>query len=210
MEVAERFNPAATGMSFSRATISVSKSLAMHLSASVTLCAALTFSGPCAHAQLMEQTGQASEQSSTQQAAGSAVQATASRSSQSNSKGNSQAKQTGSATGINRTAPHKKKSPPKTIVREGGTIEPLEQIGPSVPSRQATGELKNTDRLLAMTSDNLKALSNRQLTAPENDEMTEIKAYIAQARTAATNGDTQRAYNLAHKANLLSSDLLKQ
>lgn len=91
----------------------------------------------------------------------------------------------------------------------GGTKEPEEEIAPSVPEHQAAGELKNTDRLLASTDDNLKQLSGRQLTAAQNDTVMEIKSYITQSKMAASNGDAQRAYNLARKASLLASDLLK-
>jgi hypothetical protein len=79
-----------------------------------------------------------------------------------------------------------------------------------VLSPKVSREIQTTDQLLTATSNNLRTLSTRQLTSIQSDELSEIKAYMAQAKTAATNGDAERAYNLAHKANLLSSDLLKQ
>jgi hypothetical protein len=81
------------------------------------------------------------------------------------------------------------------------------QIAPSVPGRQATKALHSTDQLLATTDANLKKLSAHTLTPAQEATVTQIKNYMDQSRKAADNGDPQRAYNLAHKANLLSTEL---
>jgi hypothetical protein len=98
-------------------------------------------------------------------------------------------------------------SPKKKVVRNGSTTEPTVQIAPSVPSRQASKSLQNTNQLLAATDANLKKLSGRTLTPSQQETVTQIRSYADQARKAADNGDPQRAYNLAHKANLLSTEL---
>jgi hypothetical protein len=98
-------------------------------------------------------------------------------------------------------------SPKKKVVRNGSTTEPAVQIAPSVPGRQASKALRTTDRLLATTDANLKKLSARNLTPAQEATVTQIKNYMEQSRKAADNGDPQRAYNLAHKANLLSTEL---
>jgi cytoskeletal protein RodZ len=98
-------------------------------------------------------------------------------------------------------------SPKKKVVRNGSTTEPTVQIAPSVPGRQASKELQTTNQLLATTDVNLKKLSGRTLTQAQQETLTQIKNYMEQARKAADNGDPQRAYNLAHKANLLSTEL---
>lgn len=93
-------------------------------------------------------------------------------------------------------------------MREGSTTEPSVAIAPSVSGGQASKELQSTNQLLATSNDRLHQISARKLTRAQQETVTEIKNYIAQARKAADEGDSQRAYNLAHKANLLSSDLL--
>jgi hypothetical protein len=98
-------------------------------------------------------------------------------------------------------------APRKKVVRNGSTTEPAVQIAPSVSGRQASKALRSTDQLLATTDANLKRLSASTLTAAQEATVTQIKNYMEQSRKAADNGDPQRAYNLAHKANLLSTEL---
>ena len=99
-------------------------------------------------------------------------------------------------------------APKKKVVHNGSTTEPTVQIAPGVPGRQASKALQNTNQLLATTDANLKKLSGRTLTPAQQDTLTQIKNYVSQARKAADNGDPQRAYNLAHKANLLTTELV--
>jgi len=67
--------------------------------------------------------------------------------------------------------------------------------------------MKNTDQLLASADANLKVIASRQLSAAQQDTVAQIKSFMEQARAASSNGDVQRAYNLANKANMLSADL---
>ena len=64
-----------------------------------------------------------------------------------------------------------------------------------------------TDQLLASSDANLKKISGRQLSDGQQDTVKQIKSYMEQAKVAKDDGDVQRAYNLAMKANLLSAEL---
>jgi len=97
--------------------------------------------------------------------------------------------------------------PTKTVVRNGSTTEPTVEISPGVSQQQMSQQAQTTDQLLASTSANLKMISERQLSAAQQDTVNQIKSFMEQAKTASRNGDVQRAYNLANKANLLSADL---
>ena len=97
--------------------------------------------------------------------------------------------------------------PTKTVVRNGSTTDPTVELSPGLPSHQASQQIRATDQLLASTDANLKALSARQLNTGQQDTVNQIKSFMEQSRTASRNGDVQRAYTLANKANMLSADL---
>lgn len=97
--------------------------------------------------------------------------------------------------------------PAKTVVRNGSTTDPTVAISPGLSEQQISQQMKKTDQLLAAADANLKVISGRQLSASQQDTVTQIKSFIEQAKTASSSGDVQRAYNLANKANLLSVDL---
>jgi hypothetical protein len=97
--------------------------------------------------------------------------------------------------------------PTKTVVRNGGTADPTVDLSPGLSPQQASHQIDNTNRLLATSDVNLKKISGRQLSANQQDTVKQIKKYMEQAKTAADGGDVQRAYNLAVKANLLSTEL---
>lgn len=82
------------------------------------------------------------------------------------------------------------------------------EISPSVNQQQASRQLQATNQMLAKTEANLKTIEGRQLNPTQQDTVKQIGSYMEQARTAAKGGDVQRAYNLAHKASMLSADLL--
>ena len=97
--------------------------------------------------------------------------------------------------------------PSRTVVRNGSTPEPSIAIAPDVSDQETSRKLNSTDRLLASADANLKQIAGRQLSAAEEDTVKQIKVYMEQSRTAAKNGEVQRAYTLANKANMLSADL---
>ena len=97
--------------------------------------------------------------------------------------------------------------PSKTVVRNGGTSDPTLDLSPGVSPQQASHQVENTNQLLATSDANLKKIAGRQLSANQQDTVKQIKSYMEQAKKAAGDGDQQRAYNLAFKANLLSAEL---
>jgi len=91
-------------------------------------------------------------------------------------------------------------------VRNGSTTEPTVAIS-GMSNQEASLELSSTNQFLASAEANLKQIANRQLDTTQQDTVRQIKSYMEQARTAAANGEVQRAHTLANKANLLSADL---
>ena len=112
---------------------------------------------------------------------------------------------------------HHKKKPPsdpspsaeKTVIKNGGTADPVVQLAPGISAEQASSQRQSTAQLLSATDDNLKQLASRQLDSTQQDSVSQIRKYMEQAKTAEAAGDVQRAHNLASKALLLADDLVK-
>jgi hypothetical protein len=100
-------------------------------------------------------------------------------------------------------------TPEKKVIRNGGTADPAIQLAPGVSDEQASRQRQSTTQLLATTDTNLKQISARQLSASQQESVSQIRKYMEQAKTAEAAGDVQRAQNLASKALLLSDDLVK-
>ena len=100
-------------------------------------------------------------------------------------------------------------APEKKVVRNGGTTDPAVQLAPGVSNEQASRQRQSTTQLLATTDTNLKQLASRQLSATQQDSVSQIRKYMEQAKAAEDAGDVQRAQNLASKALMLSDDLVK-
>jgi len=97
-------------------------------------------------------------------------------------------------------------TPPKTVVRNGSAADPTVDLSPA-PGPQEASRAQAYNQLLATTDANLQKISGRQLSPDQEDTVKQIKSYLEQAKGAAKDGDVQRAYNLAVKANLLSAEL---
>jgi hypothetical protein len=95
------------------------------------------------------------------------------------------------------------------VVRNGGTSEPIVAISPAESQQQAIQELSTTNQLLANADANLRELSRRPLSADDEGTVKQIQVYMQQARAAVKNGEAQRAYILANKADMLSTDLAR-
>jgi hypothetical protein len=67
----------------------------------------------------------------------------------------------------------------------------------------------DTQQLLDATETNLRSL-NRSLSTDEQATVQHVHAYVSQSQKATTEGDLERAYNLALKAHLLSDELAKK
>lgn len=99
--------------------------------------------------------------------------------------------------------------PPKIIVRQGGTAEPSIQLAGGPTADEAARKRDAVNQLLGVTDQNLKKTAGRQLSASEQDMITQARQYMDQSKAAIVDGDLERARTLAWKAELLSEDLLK-
>lgn len=94
--------------------------------------------------------------------------------------------------------------PPPQKPAAPGSGEGQVQIAAEVPQ----GTAQNTEQLLQTAEGNLRKVT-RQLSDGQQAMLRQARNYIAQSRSATQDGDLERAYNLAIKANLLSSELAK-
>jgi hypothetical protein len=108
----------------------------------------------------------------------------------------------------NKSAPLKPCPPPKKVVRNGGSDDPKIELLGGTPAQQASNE-RSTEEIGAATEENLKKLSDRQLTPSEQDAVSQIKQFMQQSKAAVASGDPDRGRNLALKAKLLSDELVK-
>jgi len=83
-------------------------------------------------------------------------------------------------------------------------------IGPDVTSPEAARDRQSTTQSLDATEKDLKRVEGRSLNSDEQAMLAQIRAYIGQSRKAITDGDYERASNLAKKAQLLTDELLKK
>ena len=98
--------------------------------------------------------------------------------------------------------------PPKKVVRNGGSEEPLIQlVGGSTADH--TSQQRSTEQLAAATEENLRKIAGRQLTASQQDMVAQVKQFLDQSKTAVAAKDLERGHNLAQKAHLLSEELVK-
>jgi hypothetical protein len=91
-------------------------------------------------------------------------------------------------------------------VRQGGITEQSIQLaGGSSDEATKRGE---ANQKLKETEDNMKKLTGRQLSSAEQSSVSQILEFVDQSKKAADNGDLERAYRLALKAQILSDDLV--
>jgi len=81
-------------------------------------------------------------------------------------------------------------------------------LGAGLSAGQAQHQRQTALQLRNETEANLASL-NRSLSADERSMAQQIHAFLQQSRAAESDGDTERAYNLALKAHLLCDELTK-
>jgi hypothetical protein len=115
-----------------------------------------------------------------------------------------------------KTAPRpapKKKPAKKTAPAQNNHKKPQTRTEPQLSATLTPGEntsqRRSAAQLLDATDANLRSL-NRSLSNDEQSMVQQIRTFMAQSRSAQKDGDTDRAYNLALKANLLSQELVKR
>lgn len=82
-------------------------------------------------------------------------------------------------------------------------------IAVAIPSQQVSKRRDDTAHMVDSTENALKNL-NRSLTDEEKGMLTQIQSYLQQSRKATADGDLERAYKLAQKAQLLADALIKK
>lgn len=86
---------------------------------------------------------------------------------------------------------------------------PQTVIAAAIPSAQLTQQKEDTTRMVDSTENALKGLT-RSLSDDEKSMKSQIQSYLQQSRKATSDGDFERAFNLAKKAQLLADALLKK
>jgi hypothetical protein len=81
-------------------------------------------------------------------------------------------------------------------------------IAADVTSEQLTRQKQSTAQLLDETEKTISGMKG--LSQNEEETLTQIRSYVSQSRKATSDGDFERAYNLATKAHLLSNALGKK
>ena len=82
-------------------------------------------------------------------------------------------------------------------------------IAADISSAELQQQKHTTAQLLEDTEKTLSGLSHN-LSHDQKEMVAQIRSYLAQSRKATTDGDFERAYNLATKAHLLSDALAKK
>jgi trimeric autotransporter adhesin len=117
--------------------------------------------------------------------------------------GNASAQKSGSSSASKNCPPE------KIIVRQGGTTEPSIQLAGGPGGDDASQKRDATNQMLGETEGNLKKVSGAQLSSSQQDNVTQIRQFIAESKSALAAGDVESARTLAWKAKLLSDDLVK-
>ncbi len=82
-------------------------------------------------------------------------------------------------------------------------------IAAAVPEAQVVRQKEETTRMVDATENALKGIT-RSLSDDEKSMKSQIQSYLQQSRKASTDGDYERAFNLAKKAQLLAEALVKK
>jgi hypothetical protein len=86
---------------------------------------------------------------------------------------------------------------------------PQTVIAAAVPNSQVIQQKEDTSKMIDATENALKGI-NRSLSDDEKSMKSQIQSYLQQSRKATNDGDYERAFNLAKKAQLLVDALLKK
>jgi hypothetical protein len=98
----------------------------------------------------------------------------------------------------------------KAIVKDGGAQPSTGgQLVAGLPQNELDQQREKTAQLLRATDGNIKIILTHSLSPDEEETIRQIRSFMQQARDANKDGDTERAYNLALKANLLSKGLIR-
>jgi hypothetical protein len=94
-------------------------------------------------------------------------------------------------------------------VRHGGSKEPSIQLAGGPSAEQAAQQRNAINQLLGVSDQNLKRAADMQLSAAQQDTVSQTRQFMEQSKAAMAAGDFERAHTFAWKAQLLSEDLAK-
>jgi hypothetical protein len=99
-------------------------------------------------------------------------------------------------------------SPPKVVVRQGGTSEPSIELAGGA-ANQAAHQRDIANQILGSANANLKKIAGHPLSAGQQDMVSQVRQFMGQSKAAIDAGDLERARTLAWKAEVLSEELVK-
>src|SRR5450759_3627750 len=98
----------------------------------------------------------------------------------------------------------------KVVIEEGAKQDPVPPpLVADTSLDQVAHQRLSTAQLISSTEYDIRTIS-RPLSSDEQAIVQHIRGFIEQSRQASKDGDTERAYNLAVKAHLLSDSLAKK
>ncbi len=103
----------------------------------------------------------------------------------------------------------RRRAPPPQPRRPSPKAEPPPQIAPQLSPRQQAEATRSTTDDIRVAERNLQAASGKQLKASQKDLVDKIQGFLSQAREAIRADDWVRAQNVAHKAQVLSVELIR-
>jgi len=98
--------------------------------------------------------------------------------------------------------------PPKIVVRQGGITEQSIQLAGGSSRGEASQKRESANQMLTATEQNLKKVASIQLSAAQQNSVSQIRQFVDQSKKALKAADFERAQTLAWKAKVLSDDLL--
>lgn len=97
----------------------------------------------------------------------------------------------------------------QTVANLRPPAAPDTAIAAAIPSEQVLHQKEDTTRMVDATENALKSI-NRQLNDEEKNMRAQVQSFLQQSRKATSDGDYERAFNLAKKAQLLAEALIKK
>lgn len=105
------------------------------------------------------------------------------------------------------SAPTSSDTPPKKVVKHGGTENPTTHLAPSMTDEQTAKSRAANNESINAAASNLQRVEGRSLTPEQKETEEQIRKFMEQSKAADEEGDLQRAGTLANKAKLLSDSL---
>lgn len=93
-------------------------------------------------------------------------------------------------------------------MKQGGITEQSIQLAGGSPGAETTQKRESTNQMLIETEENLKKVAGSQLSAAQQNSVSQIRQFVNQSKSAMASADYERAHTFAWKAKVLSEDLV--